>query len=68
MASYGEGAEGAEVATVFEGDEAEGEDDEEDGFFVDVPAEEEGGVATEGEGADKGLPGGVKDKFRKADL
>lgn len=46
MACYSEGTEGTEVAAVFEGDEAEGYDDQEDGFFVDVPAEEERCVAT----------------------
>ena len=48
MACYCEGTECAEVPPVREGEEGEGEEDEEDGFFVDVPAEEEGGEATEG--------------------
>ena len=68
MSCDGERPEGAEVAAVFQSNKAEREDDEEDGFFVDVPAEEEGGVAAEGERADECFPGGVEEEFRKADL
>ena len=35
---------------------------------MDVPAEQEGGVAAEGEGADECFPGGVEEEFREADL
>lgn len=68
MASDGEGAECAEVSTVFEGEEAEGDDDEKDGFFMDVPAKEKGGVATEGEGTEEGVIGGVEEEFDEAEL
>lgn len=63
MTSYCEGAEGTEVASVFEGDETEWDDNEEDGFFVDVPAEEEGGIAAEGYCADEGIPGWIKEEL-----
>ena len=62
MAGDSEGSECAEVTTVFEGEEGEGDEDEEDCFFVDVPAEEEGGVGAEGEGANKCGPGRVEEK------
>lgn len=44
MARNGEWAECAQVASVLKGDEAEGNDDEQDGFLVNVPAEKEGCV------------------------
>lgn len=44
MAGDGERAESAQVASVFKGDEAERNDDEQDRFLVDVPAEKEGCV------------------------
>ena len=53
MTRDGEGSVGAEVAAVFESEKTGGEEDEEDGFFVDMPTEEEGGVAAECEGSDK---------------
>lgn len=68
MAGYREGAEGAEVASVFEGEEAEGDDDEEDGFLVDMPAEEEGRVAAECEGADEVVPGRSEEELCERDL
>lgn len=67
VTSYRERTEGTEVATVFEGDEGEGDDDEEDGLFVDVPAEEEGGVATEGDGTDEGIPCWIEEEFYEGD-
>jgi len=53
----------AQVAPVFEGEERKGDDDQEDSFFMDVPAEEEGGVAAEREGRDEGVPGRGEEKF-----
>lgn len=67
MTRDGQRAEGAEVAAVGEGDETEGDDDEKDSFFVDVPAEEEGCVAAEGGGADEGLPGGSEKELGEGD-
>lgn len=48
MPRDGERPECSEVASILEGKETEWDEDEEDGFLVDVPAEEEGAVATEG--------------------
>lgn len=47
MACHGERSEGAEVTAVVKRDEAEGNDDQQDGFFVDVPTEEEGSISAE---------------------
>lgn len=41
VAGDGEGAEGCKVATVFEGNQGEGYQNEKDGFLVNMPAEEE---------------------------
>jgi hypothetical protein len=45
VACYGEWAESSQVSAVVERDETEGNDDKQDSFFVDVPAEEERGVS-----------------------
>lgn len=66
--SYGKGPEGAEVAAVFECDQAEGDDDGEDGFFMDVPAKEEGGIAAESHAADEGVPCRAYEEFDERDL
>ena len=47
MACHSEGSEGAEVATVVERDQAERNDDQQNRFLVDMPAEEERGVSAE---------------------
>lgn len=57
VASDCQRSEGAEVSSVFEGEQAEWYDDQKDGFLVDVPPEEEGCIAAERNGGDKGLPG-----------
>lgn len=67
MACYGERPEGTEIATIGECDEGEGDDDQEDCFFVDVPAEEEGGIAAEGDGSDEGFPGWGKEELGERD-
>lgn len=41
------------MTTVVEGDEAERNYDKQDGFLMNVPAEEEGGVGTECGGCDE---------------
>lgn len=63
MACDCEGPESTKVATVFECDETEWNDDEEDGLLVNVPAKKEGGVGAECGGADEYLPGRVEEKF-----
>ena len=69
MACDSQRTEGAEVATVFQRDERKRDDDEENGFLVDVPAEEEGCVAAEGDGADELLPflDGAEEEFDEGD-
>lgn len=63
-----QGPEGPKVAPVFECQEAEWDDDEQDGLFVHVPAEEKRGIAAKRHGRNKGLPCGLEEKFDKADL
>lgn len=60
--------EGAVVPAVFERDQAERDDDQENGLFVHVPAEEEGGVAAESDGADERLPVGAEPEFDQRQL
>lgn len=47
MACHSQWAEGAEMATVVERDQAERNDDEQNRFLVNMPAEEERGVSAE---------------------
>lgn len=61
-------AKGTKVPSVFEREEAEGDDDEQDGFLVHVPAEEEGGVGAEGEGGDEACPGGLEEELDEGGL
>ena len=49
-------SEGAEVPTVLEGDETEWNDNEENGFLVHMPAEEEWCIATERDCTNKRVP------------
>ena len=56
------------MAAVFEREKAEGDNDEEDRFLVDVPAEEEGGVCAEGQGGDEVVPGGAEEEFGERGL
>lgn len=67
MARDGKRTEGAEVAAIAESDERGGDEDQENGFLVDVPAEEEGGVGAEGGGADEGGPCGVEEEADEGD-
>ncbi len=68
MTADGQGAEGAEVAAVLEREKAEGDDDEEDRFLVDVPAEEEGGVGAERQGGDEIVPRRAEEEFGERGL
>lgn len=47
MACHSKGSEGPKVAAVVERDEAEGNNNQQDSFLVNVPAEEEGCVSAE---------------------
>jgi hypothetical protein len=55
------------VTAVLQSNKAERNNDQEDSFFVDVPAEEEGGVGAEGGGADEGGPCGVEEEADEGD-
>lgn len=68
MASHGEGSGCAEVSSVLEGDKAEWDDDEENGLFVDVPPEEEGGVSAKRERANEGVPVGSEPELDQGEL
>lgn len=68
MPRYCERAKRAEVAPVFERDQAERDDDQENGLFVHVPAEEEGGVAAESDGADERFPVGPEPELDEGEL
>ena len=56
MARNRQRSEGAEVATVLEGDETEWNDDEENGLLMHMPTEEEWCIAAEGDRTDKRIP------------
>ena len=56
VARDGQRPERAQVAPVAQRDEREGDDDEQDGLLVNVPAEEERGVAAQRDGAYEAVP------------
>lgn len=60
--------EGAQITTIFQRDEAERDDDKQNGFFVYVPAEEEGGITAECQGCDKVCPGWAEEQFDQGGL
>ena len=57
MTGYCQRPERSEISAIFERKKAEGDDDEKDGFLVDVPAKQEGGVPAEGKGGNESVPG-----------
>lgn len=67
MAGYGQGTEGAQMASVLERDEAERDDDEEDGLFVDVPAKQKRGISTQRDGPYEAVPGGQPEQLGERD-
>lgn len=68
MSGYGERTECTQVSSVVERDEAEGDDDEEDGLLVYVPAEKERCIGTECSGRDKVGPGWAEEEFDQGGL
>ena len=68
MTRHGKRSEGAEVSTVSEGQETKGDDDEEDSFLVDVPAEEERAVAAKRKSGGEGVPIWVEEEFYEGRL
>lgn len=68
MARYCERPECAEISSVFERDQAEWDDDQENGFLVDVISEKERGVSAERDRADKRFPVGTKPELDQREL
>ena len=64
MPRHGQGPERADMASVLESDEAEGDEDEENGLLVHMPPEQEGGIAAQCHGADESVPGRTVEKFQ----
>jgi len=58
----------AEETPIFQCQEAERDDDEEYGFFVYVPTEEERSIAAKSDRADKSVPGRLDEELREAHL
>jgi len=58
----------AEETPIFQRQEAERDDDEEYGFFVYVPTEEEGSIAAKSDRADECVPGRLDEELREAHL
>lgn len=59
MTGNGQWSESAEVSTILQSDEAEGDDDQKNCLLMDVPAEKEGGVSTKCHCSYKCLPVGT---------
>ena len=68
MPGHGKRAEGVEVATVFEGDETERDDDEEDRLLMHVPSEEERCISAQRHGSDKRVPVGSEPELGESGL
>lgn len=56
MPCYCEWAKRGEVPSIFESNQAERDDDQKDGFLMNMPAKKERGISTQGDSADKGIP------------
>lgn len=63
-----ERSECAEISPVFERDQAEWDDDQEDGFLVDVISEKERGVSAQRDRADKRFPVWPKPELDQREL
>lgn len=60
--------ESAQVSSVFQREEAEGDDDEEDRFLMDMPAEEERCVAAERDRCHKIVPRWLEEQLDESGL
>ena len=58
----------SKVATVFESEKTEWDDDEEDSLLVDMPSEEEGCEGAHRDGTHEVVPVGLHERLDKADL
>lgn len=53
------------MTPVSKGDQTEGDDDEKNSLLVNMPSEEERGVTTQSDCANKGLPGWLEEELDK---
>jgi hypothetical protein len=63
VSCYGQRSERAKIATVFEGYEAEWDDDEKDGFLVNVQTKEKGSVSAKCDCPDEGIPRWIEEEL-----
>lgn len=56
MTRYHQRPEGAQMSSVPECDETEGNNDEQNSLFVDMPPKEKGCIPTKSDGTDEGFP------------
>jgi hypothetical protein len=56
-------SESSQVPSVPQGNQTEGNNDQQDGFFMNVPSKEKRGIATQRDGADEILPRTVPEKL-----
>lgn len=63
MASHSQRPKGTEIATVFECEEAEWDDDEQDSLLVNMPAEQKRRITAERNCRDEGHPGWCKEEL-----
>ena len=68
MTRHRQRSECSKVAAVLQGQKAERNDDEEDGFLVNMPSEEKRSVAAECDGADKVVPRRPDKQFEQSRL
>lgn len=61
-------SESSEMSTIFECDQAERDNYQQNCFLVNMPAEQEGCISAECQGAYKGVPGWSEEEFDKCRL
>lgn len=57
MAGHSQWSKCAEVPAIMKGNQAEGNDDKQNGFLMNMPSEEKGSITTKSDCADENLPG-----------
>lgn len=68
MAGDGQRSESTQISAVGEGNEAEWDDDQENRFFVHMPAEEKRRITTKGDGTDECIPSWLEEEFDETNL
>lgn len=68
MAGNGERSESTKISPIFERYQTEGNDDEQNCLFVNVPTEQERRIAAQSYGSHKYIPGWVDEKLDKSRL